>query len=55
MEYRGIERMRKEDLSAGSVIAETVGIILGIAYMVLQVYYGIRFRIATEGGRSPFT
>lgn len=46
MEYRGIERMRKEDLSAGAVIAEAVGMILGIAYMVLQVYYGIRFHVS---------
>ena len=38
--------MRKEDLSAGAVIAEAVGMILGIAYRVLLGYYGIRFHVS---------
>lgn len=41
-----MKRMRREDLSTGAVIAEAVGIILGIAYMGLQIYYGIRFHVS---------
>lgn len=38
--------MRKEDMTPVSMILEAMGIILGLAYCVLQVYYGICFHIA---------
>lgn len=38
--------MRKEDMSVPAVIAEAVGVILTIAYIVLQIYYGVTFHVA---------
>jgi hypothetical protein len=38
--------MRKEDWSLPAVIAEAVGILLTVAYVALQIYYGVSYHIA---------
>jgi L-asparagine transporter-like permease len=38
--------MRKEDYSLAAVIAEAVGILMMAAYVVIQIYYGIFYKIA---------
>ena len=38
--------MRKEDLTLPAVFAEAIGMILGIVYIGLQIYYGIVYKVA---------
>ncbi|MDD6480752.1 MAG: transglycosylase [Lachnospiraceae bacterium] len=38
--------MRKKDLTVPAVFAEAVGIILGVVYIVLQLYYGLTYHVA---------
>ena len=38
--------MRKEDLTVPAIFAEAAVLILGIAYIGMQVYYGITYHIA---------
>jgi uncharacterized membrane protein len=38
--------MRKEDWNLAAVIAEAVGILLLVAYLAIQIYYGIYYHIA---------
>lgn len=40
--------MRKDDMTPASTLLEAVGIILGMVYCGLQIYYGITFHV------SPF-
>ena len=37
--------MRKEDLTLPAVFAEAIGMILGIVYIGLQIYYGITYKV----------
>lgn len=37
--------MKKEDLTVGALLAEAIGIILGIVYIGLQIYYGISYKV----------
>lgn len=38
--------MRKEDLTVPAIFAEAIGMILGIVYVGLQIYYGIAYKVA---------
>ena len=38
--------MKKEDLTVPAIFAEAVGMILGIVYIGLQIYYGIAYKVA---------
>ena len=38
--------MRKEDLTVPAILAEAVGIILGTVYVIMQIYYGIAYKVA---------
>lgn len=38
--------MKKEDLTVPAILAEAVGILLGILYIGLQVFYGITYHVA---------
>ncbi len=38
--------MRKEDMSVAAALLEAATMILGVCYLVLQVYYGMRFHLA---------
>lgn len=40
--------MKKEDLTVPALLAEAVGLILGIVYIGLQIYYGLMYHV------SPF-
>jgi hypothetical protein len=37
--------MRKEDWSLAAVIAEAVGILMVVAYVAIQIYYGVYYNI----------
>lgn len=37
--------MRKEDLTIPGIIAEAVGLILGVLYVVLQISYGVIYHV----------
>lgn len=36
----------KEDLTVPAIFAEAIGMILGIVYIGLQIYYGIAYKVA---------
>ena len=38
--------MKKEDLTVPAIFAEAIGMILGIVYIGLQIYYGIVYKVA---------
>ena len=38
--------MKKEDLTVPAIFAEAIGMILGIVYIGLQIYYGIAYKVA---------
>ena len=38
--------MRKDDLTVPAILAEAVGLILGILYVGLQIYYGVVYHVA---------
>lgn len=38
--------MRKEDLSVPALLAEAVGIIMGVVYIILQFFYALMYHIA---------
>lgn len=38
--------MRKEDMTVAAALLEAATMILGVCYLVLQVYYGVRFHLA---------
>ncbi len=37
--------MRKEDLSVLALLAEAVGIIMGVVYIILQIFYAVMYHI----------
>ena len=37
--------MKKEDLTVPAIFAEAIGMILGIVYIGLQIYYGIAYKL----------
>ena len=37
--------MKKEDLTVPAIFAEAIGMILGIVYIGLQIYYGIAYKV----------
>ena len=38
--------MKKEDLTVPAIFAEAIGMILGIVYIGLQIYYGFAYKVA---------
>ena len=38
--------MKKEDLTVLAILAEAVGVLLGILYIGLQIFYGINYHVA---------
>jgi L-asparagine transporter-like permease len=38
--------MKKEDMTVPALLLEAMTILLGIAYIILQIYYGIHYHIA---------
>lgn len=42
---KGRQGVKKEDLSVGALLLEAVTIVLGIGYIGLQIFYGVRFHI----------
>jgi L-asparagine transporter-like permease len=38
--------MKKEDMTVPALLLEAMTILLGIAYVILQIYYGIHYHIA---------
>lgn len=38
--------MKKEDLTVPAIFAEAIGMILGMVYIGLQIYYGIAYKVA---------
>lgn len=38
--------MKKNDLTVPAILAEAIGVILGVVYIVLQIYYGILYHVA---------
>ena len=45
-EWNGEKQMKKEDLTVPAIFAEAIGMILGIVYIGLQIYYGIAYKVA---------
>ena len=37
--------MRKKDMTVPAILAEAVGIILGVVYIILQIYYGLTYHV----------
>ena len=37
--------MKKEDLTVPAIFAEAIGMILGIVYIGLQIYYGLSIKL----------
>lgn len=40
--------MRREDLSVPALLAEAVGIVVGLVYIVLQIFYGVKFHLTWQ-------
>ena len=37
--------MRKKDMTVPAILAEAVGIVLGVVYIILQIYYGLTYHV----------
>ena len=46
MTEQGEQEMNKKDLTVPAILAEAIGIILGIVYVIMQIYYGITYKVA---------
>ena len=40
--------MKKEDMTTAGLLAEAVGIVAGLVYIGMQIYYGISYGVAAK-------
>jgi L-asparagine transporter-like permease len=48
MQLERKKKMKKEDMTVPALLLEAMTILLGIAYIILQIYYGIHYHIAVS-------